>query len=110
MPPRQESAAVSSSIVVEACPQAPKAVRRSGHRAPVCNHAGAYYSCAFSNAMGTCPVPFVRHCCQFATTRRSDTKAYCRESSEAASSAAAWEATQKKIPSRGAICSWGLLG
>ena len=66
--------------MVEACPQAPKAVRRSGHRAPVCNHAGAYYLCAFSNAMGTCPVPFVRHCCLFATTRRSDTKAYCRES------------------------------
>ena len=49
-------------------PKAPKAVRRSGHRAPVCNHAGAYYSCAFSDAMGTCLVPFVRHCCQFATT------------------------------------------
>ena len=56
--------------MVEACPQAPKAVRRSGHRAPVCNHAGADYLCAFSNAIGTGPVPFVRHCCQFATTRQ----------------------------------------
>jgi hypothetical protein len=88
--------------------QSRKALRPQGPA--VCNHAGAYYLCAFSNAMGTCPVPFVRHCCQFATTRRSDTKAYCRESSAHPSLAAWQQATHNKIPSRGAICSWGLLG
>lgn len=106
---KKESAAVSSWIVVEACPQSSQSRKALRPQGPgVQPRRGLLFMRLFGrdgNLPGTvCPALLpIRH------NRRSHTKAYCRESSEAASSAA-WEATQKKIPSCGAICSWGLLG